>query len=69
MLSNSKAQREFIESRAQKSGLQNVTVFTGDVAVFESEAFGGRFDRVISIGIYIFIVMRSLSSHTNICLA
>ena len=49
-LSNSATQREFIESEAKLRGLKNVTVFTGDVAVFESEEFRNRFDRIISIG-------------------
>ena len=49
-LSNSATQREFIESEAKLRGLKNVKVFTGDVAVFESEEFRNRFDRIISIG-------------------
>ena len=49
-LSNSATQREFIESEAKLRGLKNVKVFTGDVAVFDSEEFRNRFDRIISIG-------------------
>jgi cyclopropane-fatty-acyl-phospholipid synthase len=45
-LSNSATQREFIESH----GLKNVTVFTGDVAVFQNDEFNNKFDRIISIG-------------------
>jgi len=50
MYSNSSTQREFIESRAKEEGLKNVTVFTGDVAVFQSDEFKNKFDRIISIG-------------------
>lgn len=51
-LSNSSTQREFIESRAKEEGLKNVTVFTGDVAVFQSDEFKNKFDRIISIEMF-----------------
>ena len=50
-LSNSNPQREFIMARAKENGLSNVTVFTGDVSVFDREDFKEKFDRVCSIGL------------------
>lgn len=50
-LSNSAAQREFIESRARGQGLVNLRVLTGDVAGFEFVA-GTEFDRVLSVEMF-----------------
>jgi len=45
-LSNSAPQREFITSRAASRGLRNITVVTGDVSHFDTDA---RFDRIVSV--------------------
>jgi len=52
MLSNSYPQKKFIESVVGERGLKNVTVFTGDVAVYENEEFVKKFDRVMSIEMF-----------------
>jgi cyclopropane-fatty-acyl-phospholipid synthase len=49
-LSNSTTQKDFIMEMANAKGLKNVTVFTGDVSVFDRDDWKGKFDRVISIG-------------------
>ena len=49
-LSNSRQQREYIQKVAASRGIKNLTVYTGDVAVYKNEAFDGNFDRVISVG-------------------
>ena len=49
-LSNSATQREFIMEEAQERGIKNLTVFTGDVAIFQREDWYTMFDRIISIG-------------------
>lgn len=45
-LSNSHAQRAFIERRAAEHGLSNVTVHTGDAGSFE---LPDRYDRIVSV--------------------
>ena len=49
-LSNSSTQKDYIMGQAKAKGYDNITVFTGDVAVFEREDWTSKFDRVISIG-------------------
>jgi len=51
-LSNSTQQREYIEEAAKKKDITNLTVHTGDVAVFDEESFKENFDRVISIEMF-----------------
>jgi len=51
-LSNSDSQRVFIADIAKKRGLNNLTVLTGDVAVYENEDFLNKFDRIISIEMF-----------------
>ncbi|KAI1339040.1 methyltransferase [Xylariaceae sp. FL0016] len=48
--SNSRTQKEYIDSQAQKKGLSNLTVITGDAADYEFE--GESFDRVVSIEMF-----------------
>ena len=48
-LSNSNSQREFIESRAKKKGLENLKVLTGDINDFDP---GDSFDRVVSVEMF-----------------
>lgn len=45
--SNSRTQKEYIESLAIQRDIQNVEVITGDVADYEFER--ERFDRVVSV--------------------
>lgn len=45
--SNSKTQKEYIDSKAKEKGLTNLRVITGDVADYEFEK--ESFDRVVSI--------------------
>lgn len=52
MLSNSAFQRKYIEGVAKERGLTNITVHTGDISVFENEAFNSCFDRVMSIEMF-----------------
>ncbi|SPN98876.1 related to N-methyltransferase [Cephalotrichum gorgonifer] len=48
-ISNSRTQKEYIDSRAKEEGLDNLTVITGDVVnEFEPESF----DRVVSIELF-----------------
>ena len=49
-LSNSATQKDYIMGQAASKGLKNLTVFTGDVSVFQREDWIQKFDRVISIG-------------------
>ena len=49
-LSNSATQKEFIMEKAKERSIKNLTVFTGDVAVFQREDWYTKFDRIISIG-------------------
>jgi len=51
-LSNSSTQKEYIDGEAKKRGLTNLTVFTGDVAVFDDDKFKEGFDRIISIEMF-----------------
>ena len=48
--SNSKTQREWIESEARRKELTNVRVITGDVVEYEFEK--GRYDRVVSVELF-----------------
>ncbi|KAH6568064.1 hypothetical protein BASA60_008771 [Batrachochytrium salamandrivorans] len=48
-LSNSSSQREYILDQAKTKGLVNVTIHTGDIAVFEME---DQFDRIFSIEMF-----------------
>ena len=45
-VSNSRSQRAFITARAHALGLENVTVITGDINDFDTDA---RFDRIVSV--------------------
>ncbi|CEH12341.1 s-adenosyl-l-methionine-dependent methyltransferase [Ceraceosorus bombacis] len=49
-LSNSKTQKVYIDQEAKKRGINNLTVFTGDVKTYEFEP--ESFDRVISIEMF-----------------
>jgi len=51
-LSNSSTQKKYIMDQASAKGLENLTVFTGDVSVFENEDWSEKFDRVISIEMF-----------------
>ena len=51
-LSNSATQKEFVDSTARERHLTNLVVYTGDVAVFNSDEFMGKFDIVISIEMF-----------------
>lgn len=48
-VSNSHGQREFIESRCQRLGLDNVEVITSDIRDFDTQR---RFDRVVSLEMF-----------------
>ena len=48
--SNSRTQKQHIESEAKRKGLSNVKVITGDVVDHEFEA--GKYDRVVSIELF-----------------
>ncbi|KAL2915263.1 hypothetical protein HK105_205128 [Polyrhizophydium stewartii] len=48
-LSNSATQREYIMGQAKANGFNNVTVHTGDIAVFEMK---DEFDRILSIEMF-----------------
>ncbi|KAI0595634.1 methyltransferase [Biscogniauxia sp. FL1348] len=48
--SNSRTQKEYIDSQARKKGLSNLTVITGDVVDYEFEP--ESFDRVVSIELF-----------------
>lgn len=47
--SNSRTQKEYIDSKAKEKGLTNLNVITGDVADYEFENEKETFDRVVSI--------------------
>jgi cyclopropane-fatty-acyl-phospholipid synthase len=49
-VSNSKTQKEFIDSEAARRGLINLTIITCDMNAFDIDA--GRFDRVVSIEMF-----------------
>jgi len=49
-VSNSRTQKEFIDSEAEKRGLGNLTILTRDMNAFDIDA--GRFDRVVSIEMF-----------------
>jgi len=49
-VSNSKSQREYIESRAAREGLKNIEVRTCDMNDFDIDA--ARFDRVVSVEMF-----------------
>jgi len=51
-LSNSSTQKQYIDEQAREKGLENLTVFTGDVSVFDHADFQQAFDRVISIEMF-----------------
>jgi len=53
-LSNSHGQREFIQARAKERGLNNLTIYTGNIVHFDFEAdqLGAGFDRVLSIEMF-----------------
>jgi cyclopropane-fatty-acyl-phospholipid synthase len=48
-LSNSHAQREFIEARSREQGLRNLEVITADFNVFDT---GEQFDRIVSVEMF-----------------
>ena len=48
--SNSRTQRKYIEAQAQRKGLKNLQVLTGNVVSYEFDA--GSFDRVVSIELF-----------------
>jgi cyclopropane-fatty-acyl-phospholipid synthase len=50
-VSNSRTQRQFIEARAARAGLGNLTVLTADMNVLEFPA-DTRFDRVVSVEMF-----------------
>ena len=60
-LSNSSTQKKYIMDQASAKGLENLTVFTGDVSVFENEEWSEKFDRVISIGTNCKVASSSIS--------
>jgi cyclopropane-fatty-acyl-phospholipid synthase len=49
-VSNSRTQREHIESQARRRGLRNLRVITCDMNTFDTDA--GRYDRVVSIEMF-----------------
>lgn len=49
-VSNSRTQREYIETEARRRGLSNLRIITCDMNAFDIEA--GRFDRVVSIEMF-----------------
>jgi cyclopropane-fatty-acyl-phospholipid synthase len=48
-VSNSTAQRHYIEARARENGLTNVTVLTRDMNVFDTQ---DQFDRIVSVEMF-----------------
>ncbi|KAI4801432.1 S-adenosyl-L-methionine-dependent methyltransferase [Aureobasidium sp. EXF-8846] len=51
--SNSRTQKEYIDSQASKRGLSNLTIVTGDIATYEFQApLTESFDRVLSIELF-----------------
>lgn len=51
--SNSRTQKEYIDSKAKEKGLSNLTVITGNVVDYEFKK--QAYDRVISIEVIIYI--------------
>ncbi|KAI9327182.1 S-adenosyl-L-methionine-dependent methyltransferase [Zopfochytrium polystomum] len=54
-LSNSASQREYINNAAKARGITNVTVYTGDINVFQFPAEvlkDGGFDRIVSVEMF-----------------
>ena len=49
-VSNSRTQKQYIDSEAQRRGLANLKIITCDMNTFDAEA--GRFDRVVSIEMF-----------------
>jgi cyclopropane-fatty-acyl-phospholipid synthase len=49
-VSNSRTQKEFIDSEARRRGLANLSIITRDMNCFDIDA--GRFDRVVSIEMF-----------------
>ncbi|MFN8713799.1 MAG: SAM-dependent methyltransferase [Bacteroidota bacterium] len=49
-VSNSRTQKQYIDSTAAQRGLTNITVITADMNVFAADA--GRFDRVVSVEMF-----------------
>ena len=51
--SNSRSQKEYIDSVAREKGLGNLNIVTGDIATYEfQEPLTGSFDRVLSIELF-----------------
>ncbi|KAI5212517.1 sucrose transport protein [Aureobasidium subglaciale] len=51
--SNSRTQKEYIDSQARERGLSNLTIVTGDISTYEFQApLAGSFDRVLSIELF-----------------
>lgn len=48
-VSNSRTQKEFIDSEAYKRGLKNITIITSDMNDFETEK---KFDRIVSVEMF-----------------
>jgi len=48
-VSNSRSQKEFIETRARARGLENLEVITADMNEFDP---GGQFDRIVSVEMF-----------------
>ncbi|SCZ88922.1 BZ3500_MvSof-1268-A1-R1_Chr1-1g00828 [Microbotryum saponariae] len=66
-LSNSATQKVHIDSQAALRGLKNLTVFTGDVKVFNDFAGTRSFDRILSIEM--FEHMKASQRHRYACYA
>jgi cyclopropane-fatty-acyl-phospholipid synthase len=49
-VSNSRTQKEFIDSEARERGLPNLSILTRDMNAFDIDA--GRFDRVVSVEMF-----------------
>lgn len=51
--SNSRTQKQYIDSVAASNGLKNVTVITGDISTWEApQSLQGAYDRVVSIELF-----------------
>lgn len=48
-VSNSRTQKEYIDSEAVRKGLKNLTIITADMNIFETDQ---RFDRVVSVEMF-----------------
>jgi cyclopropane-fatty-acyl-phospholipid synthase len=51
-VSNSSSQRQYIEAQAAARGLDNVTIVTADMNVFQPGVPGVRFDRIVSVEMF-----------------